>query len=346
VGSVCQLTPTFDSNSASLSFTTSPFPVQVSAFSPLGFLVDFHLNTVIQSDLSVNLAAANGVTIAQLPSVPTPSQYGFVVGTVLGTTPSLNQFMLQTPWGQPFIIDTTSSTTFNNFSASACTTPGFACLAQGQILKVEISGVAAGGNLTASEVDYVQAAAAQTVEGTVIKILPLPVPAGELIVQMILHNNPSSASGVPLGGVATVTLASSAAYSIDSNGFTMPSGLNFTSEEDVTVGQNLRLVVAPGTLSATGSGPVSSLWGPPPSISFTASAVELEPSQLTGPITATDSGTATFTLSVAPRFFAPWPTPSAVSSFNVVTTSQTSYTGFTPDNFTGLATNDFVSVNG
>ena len=59
VGSVCQLTPAFDNSTDSLSFTTAPFPVTVSATSPLGFLVDFHLNTVIQSDLSVNLAAAN-----------------------------------------------------------------------------------------------------------------------------------------------------------------------------------------------------------------------------------------------------------------------------------------------
>jgi hypothetical protein len=346
VGSVCQLTPTFDSNSASLSFSTSPFPVQVSAFQPLGFLVDFHLNTVIQSDLSVNLAASNGVTIAQLPALPTPPQFGFVTGTVLGTTPSLNQFTLQTPWGQSFVIDTTASTTFNNFPASACTTTGFACLTQGQILKVEVSSVASTGNLTASEVDYVQAASTQTVEGTVIRILPLPVPAGELIVEVILHNNPSSASGVPLGGVATVTLASSAAYSIGNKGFTIPSGLSFTRVEDVTVGQNLQLVVEPGTLSTTSSGPAPNAWGPPSSISFTASAVELEPSQMTGSITAIDSGATSFTLGVAAPFFAPWPLPSAVSSFNVVTTSQTSYTGFNPDNFNGLATSDLVSVNG
>jgi hypothetical protein len=37
--------------------------------------------------------------------------------------------------------------------------------------------------------------------------------------------------------------------------------------------------------------------------------------------------------------------PNAVS-FNVMTTGQTSYTGFNPNSFSGLATNDFVSVNG
>jgi hypothetical protein len=346
VGSVCQLTPAFDNNTSSLSFTSSPFPVTVSAGSPLGFLIDFHLNTVIQSDLSVNLAATNGVTIAELPPAPTPPHFGFLAGTVTGTTPSSNQFTLQTAWGRTFTIATTSSTTFNNFPSSACTTPGFSCLAQGQIVKVEISGFGSNGELTASEVDYVRMAATQTVEGTVIDIPPLPLPTGELIVQMILHNSPGSTSGVPLGGVATVTLHNSDTFTIDNNGFTIPSGLSFTGIADVTVGQDLQLVVEPGTWSTTGFGTGPGAWGFPGSIAFTASSVALEPSQMTGAITAIDSSTTSFTLGAAGPFFAPWPLPTAISSYDVLTTSQTAYTGFSPDNFSGLATNDFVSVNG
>lgn len=348
VGSVCQLTPTFDDNSASLSFTTSPFPVTVSAFQPLGFVIDFHLNSVIQSDLSVNLAATNGVTLSQLPATATPPQFGFTVGTVLGTTPSLSQFSLQTPWGQSFIVDTTSSTTFNNFPASACTTAGFGCLAQGQIVKVEISSIATNSSLTASEVDYVQAANTQTVQGTIIQVIPSTTDiagAPPMGFTMILHSNPTAASGFPLGGTAEVSLGVGATYSIDAGSFIMPSGLSFTSGSNLMVGQNVTVTVEPGSLNNQGTnGPW--IWGPAGSISFIATAVELEPSQLTGSITATDSGASSFTVGVASPFFAPWPIPSAVSSFDVVTTSQTNFTGFTPDNFNGLATNDLVSVNG
>ena len=114
------------------------------------------------------------------------------------------------------------------------------------------------------------------------------------------------------------------------------------------VGQTVRVTVTPGTLTSTGAGPASGVWGPPASVSFTASAIELEPSQVTGTITAIDSGTTSFTLGAAGApFFAPWPLPNATGfSFNVLTTGQTSYTGFNPDSFNGLATNDFVSVNG
>ena len=343
VGSVCQLTPAID-NSATVAFSSSPFPVTVAPGSPLGFLIDFHLNTVIQSDLSVNLGVANGITVAQLPPAPTPPQFGSVTGEVESVSASNNQFTMLTAWGRTFTVDTTSSTTFSDFPASACTTAGIGCVASGQVVKVQVASFAKGGVLTASQVAYVQAAGTQTVEGTVIDILPLPVPSGELIVQMILHNNPASTSGVPLGGLATVTLASSATYSIDNNGFTIPSGLSFTGPEGVTVGQNLQVVVEPGTLSSSGSG--WTIFGPPQTVTFTTTSVELEPSQMTGTISATDSSTTSFALGAGGPFFAPWPMPNAVSSYDVATTSQTTFTGFSPDNFGGLADVQFVSVSG
>jgi len=354
VGAICTLTPSFDNSSSSLTFSSSPFPVTASTSSPLSFLIDFHLNTVIQPDLSVNLGATNGVSVSELP--PATPRFGFLVGTVANVSPTTDQFTMQFPWGQSPILAVNSSTTYNNFPASACATPSIACVAQGQIVKVEISGV--GGNylpLTVSQVTYVQQASAQTVEGTIVAIPPLPLPAGETLLKVILHQNPTASTSVPLGGIASIVVwgpgsgsNTPTTFSIDNNGFTIPSGYTFTTSNDLTVGQTIQVTVTPGTLTSTGAGPASGVWGPPASISFTASAIELEPSQVTGTITAIDSGTTSFTLGAAGApFFAPWPLPNATGfSFNVLTTSQTSYTGFNPDSFGGLATNDFVSVNG
>lgn len=350
VGSICQLTPTID-NSATLSFTTSPFPVTVSSGSPLGLLVDFHLNTVIQSDLSVNLSATNGVSVSTLPPAAVAPHFGFLTGTVGTVSASANQFTLQTQWGRTFTIDTSSTTAFNNFPSSACTTASISCLAQGQIVQVQISGVDSNGQLNASQVTYVQQASAITVQGNIIQVNAVTSnttgasPSYSIV--MILHWNPTSASGFPLGGMAVVSLPSSVTYSIDANGFTMPTGLTFTGASNLAVGQNVTVTVVPGTVNNKGgSGPWS--WGPPPSTSFTASAVELEPSQVTGMITGTDSTTTSFTLGVGGGpWFAPWPiAPTATFAFNVMTTSQTSFTGFNPDSFNGLASGDFVSVNG
>lgn len=355
VGSVCLLTPAFENSTDSLSFTTTPFPVTVSATSPLGFLVDFHLNTVIQSDLSVNLAAANGVTIASLPSAPTPPQFGSVTGTVGTVDASNNSFSLQTEWGRSFTVDTTNTTTFSSFPASACSTAGFGCVAQGQVVKVQVSSVAGGGVLTASQVTYVQEASAQTVEGTIIRIPPLPLPAGETVIQLILHRNPNGDTSLPLGGMATVAVWAPASgsnpattFSIDNSGFTIPSGLTFASANDLTVGQTVQVTVTPGSLTSNGGGPGNNGWGRPHSVSFTASSVELEPSQITGWVTGVDSGTSSFTLGVGlGPIFGAWPMGGKNAlSFNVVTASGTTYTGLNPDSFSGLADNEFVSVNG
>jgi hypothetical protein len=345
VGSVCQLTPTID-NSATVNFTSSPFPLTVSANNPIGLLVDFHLNTVIQSDLSVNLGVANGISVAELPSTPTHPQFGSVTGEVESVNASNNQFTMLTAWGRTFTVDTTSSTTFDDFPSSACATAGIGCVADGQVVQVQVASVAAKGVLTASQVTYVQAAGTQTVEGTVIRIVPAPTPAGEEIVDMLLHQNPAATSGVPLGGVATVTLASGAMYSIDNNGFTIPSGLSFTGTADVIVGQNLQVVVEPGTLSSKG-GPGWGGWGPPQTVSFTTETVALEPSQVTGMISALDSADQSFTLGLnLGPWFAAWPMAANAVSFDVMTTSQTTYQGFSTESYDGLATQDFVSVDG
>jgi hypothetical protein len=348
VGSICKLTPSFTNNSASISFTSAPFPVTVTAGTPLSLLIDFHLNTVIQPDLSVNLSAANGITIAKLPPATAAPHFGSFVGEVISVSPATGQFTVQTPWGPSVIVGVSSSTAFNNFPSSACTAPGIACVATGQIVRVHVASLVSPGSflVTASEVDYVQPAATQTVEGTIIRILPLPTPAGVIVVQVLLHNIPAPTSSVPLGGLATVTFQSRAAYSIDNNGFTIPSGLTFAGTADVWVGQNVQLTVVPGSLSNTGSGPSSGMWGPPPSLTFTASAIELEPSQLTGSITATDSSNTSFTLGAIGPFFAPWPTAAAVTSYNVLTTGQTGFTGFNPNSYAGIAKGEFVSVNG
>ncbi len=353
IGSICQLTPAFDDDSATQTFSTAPFPLTLSSGSPLGLVIDFHLDTVIQSDLSVNLSATNGVTVSELPPPPAPRQFGSLTGTVGTVTAASDQFTVQTQWGRTFTIDTTTSTTFNDFPSSACTTAGIACLAQGQVVQVQVSGFSSGA-LTASQVTYVQQAAAQTVEGTIVSIPPLPLPVGETLLKVILHQSPTANSALPLGGVASVAVwgpgsgsNTPTTFSIDSNGFTIPSGYIFTAASGLTVGQNVQITITPGSITTTGSGPSPDVWGPPPSLNFTASAIALEPSQLTGSITAIDSATTSFTLGFGGPFFAPWPmaSPNAVS-FDVVTTGQTTYTGFSTDTFDGLATGDFASVNG
>jgi len=146
--------------------------------------------------------------------------------------------------------------------------------------------------------------------------------------------------------MASVTVPSTATFSINSGDFTLPSGLSFASASDLLVGQQVQVEVEPGTLGNSGGG------GPwsPPAVSFTTNSVELEPSQITGTISAISSNGTSFTLTTFPNFFAPWSnwnnpnwTPTQVT---IDTTSQTAYQGLTPDSFSGLTTNSVVSVQG
>lgn len=351
VGSVCQLTPAFD-NSATITLSSAPFPVTVQAGSPLGFLVDFHLNTIIQSDLSVNLAAANAVSVNQLPPAgPSgPPQFGAVMGAVTAVDAAQSQFTLQTPDGRSFTVATSAATAYSDFPGSACSSPGFDCVAQGQMVNVQVTGVEPAHVLEAGQVTYMQAQGQQTVVGTIVEILPLPTPAGETIVNVLLHASPTAATGLPVGGLATVALwdASSGhtpatTFSIDSNGFTIPSGYTFASTNDLALGQTLLLTVAPGTLvppTATGA---QNPWSPPVTLSFAASGAALEPSQITG--TVSDISSPNFVLSY---LFEPVPVLplGQLLQFNVETTAQTAYQGFAPDSFSGIQNNDAVSVSG
>ncbi len=354
VGSMCQLSPGMD-GSATVNLTSAPFPVTLSAGSPLGFLIDFHLNRVIQSDLSVDLGVSDGVTISELPpATAVPPRFGLLTGTVESVDGASKSFTLHTAWGWTFTIDTTSSTTYNNFPCTSQTVPNMACLAPGEIVQVQIVGVASGGALTASQVRYVQAQGAQTVEGTVLEIFPSPatlVPAPVTLV-MMAHQNPAASTTFPIGGLVEVIVPPAATLSIDANGFTMPSGVEFANNSQngawaaFTVGQNLTVAVKSGSVSM--NPPITPPSGIGPKVVFTASSVELEPSQMTGAATAVDDSTQSFTFgaNTGPVFF-PWPwRPNAVNSFNVLTTGQTGYIGFTPNSFDGLATGQVVSVNG
>ncbi len=348
LGTVCQFTPTID-NTATVTLSGAPFPVTVAANSPLGFLVDFHLNAIIQQDLSVNLGAANGVTVTQFRAMTQsgPPQFGSVMGTVQSIAASANQFTLTTAWGRTFTFTTSTSTAFNGFPASACATGSIACLAAGQSVQVQIGSLETTGTLLATQVSYLQAAGEQTVEGTIMGIEPQSLPTGETVVQVILHRNPTDNTSLPLGGMASVTIANGATFSVDTNGFTLPTG-EFTGVSDLTRGQSVRLNVVSGTLTGPSNGNgAHGGWGPATRLTFTADKVQLVPSQFSG--TITEIGTTSFTVTCACVPDCGTGTCSLTLPLNprtVETTAQTVYRNFTPNDFSGLAVDDVVSVNG
>jgi hypothetical protein len=95
--------------------------------------------------------------------------------------------------------------------------------------------------------------------------------------------------GVPV----TINLATGTTCSIDTAGFMLPSGLNFTSATDLMVGQKVRLH------------PTAAPTGTPPNLTITVDQVQVEPSDVTTTVTAINTGgnPQTFTLGTLPSFF-------------------------------------------
>jgi hypothetical protein len=355
---VCQLTPT--PTGLSLLFNTTPFPIDLAANSPLAFKLDVHLDTVIQSNLTVNLGATNGVTISQLPPPPsgtTVTALGNLTGAIqsVNSTASPNDFTLQTGDGRTFTIDVNSSTTYS-YPSTVCSTSNFACLATGQIVKVEVS-LQAGGTLLASAVNYVQPASQMVVEGNIIR---LSSSGGNTLMDLILQKGPppppTAAALPPFGQRVTVTVPTTGVtYAVDSDSFTLPNGLSFTSAANLMVGQQVSVVVVPGSLTtASGSSSPSPITSTAPT-TLTTNSITLEPSQITGVVSAwapVNTSALTFTLSTYPNYFVPPaatagapPIPSPIN-IDVQATSATTFTNLTPDNISGLAVGDVVSVKG
>ncbi len=349
----CTLSPSL--SPLTLSFTTAPFPIDLSASSPLAFMLDINLNTVIQPDLTMNLAASGGVTLSQLPIPPTGPVpgLGHVTGTIQSVvapsgTPATGSFVIQIPDGRTFTIDDNSSTTFN-YPSAVCSTANAACLAAQQVVKVGVS-MQTGGTLLASEVDYLAAAGQTVVEGDIIR---LSTSGGNTVMDLILQG-PYDSSQLPMGHRATVTIPTTGVtYAIDSDeGFTIPSGLSFASTTDLTVGQEVAVAVVAGSLQNTVSGTEDwDPWGGRAKVTFTTDSITLEPSQISGQVNVVTASNLSFTLNTNPNYFV---TPSKSSAtwswapltITVQTTSATTFDNFTTDTIMGVAANDKVSVKG
>ncbi len=352
-GKVCNITPTTP-GPLTMTFSSSPFPVTLSANSPLAFKLDIHLDTVIQSDLSLNLGATNGVTVEEVkppqPGGPIPS-VGKFNGTVQGT--GTNQFTLQTLEGRTFTIDVNSSTTYSGFPSSACTAEGFSCLAQGQAVQVTVT-LQSDGTLLATAVNFIQLPTQQTVMGN---IIGLSTSGGNTIMDLIIQQQPMTAAAavLPVGRHASVTVPSAGVtFAINSGGFALPSGLTFASASDLQVGQQVLAVVLGTVPPMSGSGNnTTTTPGPvgPPDVLFTASSITLEPSQITGTVAGTNASALSFTLATLPICFVP-PAATAAGAPNygvpliltIQTTAATTFTNVT--GISGLSINDYVSVGG
>ena len=327
VGQVCQFSPKLNQSMVTVQAPTAPFPLNLTASSPVVLDLDFNVDASIQSsDLSITPT----VSVKQL-SVPDDDEGLEFVGriTALGQN---STFTLQLGFGGQSVTIATDSNTQFNFGSS-CAANNFSCLMVGEIIKVEAQPPSSGSTPLATKVELFAAPNELALVGLVSK-----VNAAQNQFQLVtrdIFDQGGQMQGILSGLQITVQIASQATFSIDSDGLTLPSGLSFASISDVMIGQAVEFhPVAPFTITGT-----------PPNLSITLNAdkVRLEPSPVTATISAINSSgnPPTFTLGTLPMFF----TTNGVNSIQVDVLSSTVFINDTTG-LAGLSTGNNVSVGG
>lgn len=232
-GQICQASPTVVSFSGSVNLPGSGVTLNASA--PAALLVDLNLSTLLSSSLQMNLSGAANVSApATLQGQPFGT-FEDVLGVVNAKSGTNNGFSLQTELGN-YGVTVNSSTLFQNFPGSACSSANFSCVADNQIVSVDMN-LETDGTLVASRVLFEDSDATEPeIEGLVTATTGQTPPA-EL--QMVVLQETPSVSGLGIGSVVTVT-GQSEAFDVDQLGWDT-SAYSFQGVQDLLAGQEVQV---------------------------------------------------------------------------------------------------------
>lgn len=313
-GQICELRPTLNASSVKLS--RAPFPITLNADAVVGLALDFDLNSLIQNNFSITptvkvaqaVQAANGELEEEQELVGQVTAVGSGLFTVRDNTS-----------GQSFTINVDSNTQFKDFNQVGCTTNDFSCVKTGQIVEVDLA-LMGTGVLHAKEVELEENVNEKELEGTVVSVNA----AGNQF-QMVVVDEEPLINNAPVGSVVTVNIQPGAAFQIDNDGLSIPSGLSFGSVNDLLVGQDIEVRV----LSvASGVGGASA----------NTDLVRLRDGQISGTVAAVSA--PNFTVTNLGSLF----TSAGVNQIQVQTSSKTGFEGVT--GVSALNVNDAVSIRG
>jgi hypothetical protein len=330
---VCEFNPKLDQSSVTVEAPTQPFPITLSANSPVVLKMDFNIDSSIQqSDLSI----APTIGVMELPLSGSGGGEGDEDMEIFGTITSIDQsghtFKIQTAMNGPsYTLSTDSNTQFD--FGSSCSAENFSCLQTGQTVKVDAK-MQSDGSLLAFEVKFFQPPNQMSFSGTITSVA-----SGGSSFQIVLFDEEwfgsDEMASFSTGSPITVNLATQTTFSVDTAGFMLPSGLNFASAADLMVGQKVRLH------------PTGAPTGMPPNLAITVDQVQLEPSYVTATITAinTAGNPQTFTLGMLPSLL----TNAGITAIQVDVLSNTQFETEEDQMMSGLSsfkTGDTVSVRG
>ncbi|MCI0717658.1 MAG: DUF5666 domain-containing protein, partial [Acidobacteria bacterium] len=318
---ICELT---SSATSTLSFSSSPFPLTVAAGTPQALQVDINVSSIIQSDLSVNLSVAQGVTVAALPGGGALVELEDIVGAVTAVRTANSEFDLRpTPDGRILSFRADSATRFDGFDDPGginCPPNNFSCISTGQVLEVDAR-IMAGGSVVAKGIQGLDNDADEEVEGAVLSVAGAPSQ-----VELVLLQEASNAPGLEVGDRTAVRLLPTTRFRIDDDGFTL-SPADFDGASDLAIGQSVQVE----RRSAVST-------GPPPS--FDTDSVVLKDLRVTATVQTVTPANNEFVLTGLPAFL-------GVTTLQVrIEPGRTEFENVPGSVLTGLSAGNVVSVRG
>jgi hypothetical protein len=199
----------------------------------------------------------------------------------------------------------------------------FSCLQNNQVVEVDVA-MMAGGVFLARKIEFEDEVEDDELEGVVFKI------DDATHFEMVVLDELRSVNNVSVGNPVVVTL-SSPTFRVDTDGLTLPSGLQgafegATDTSQLLTGQSVEVRL---------TGPANA--GPP--ITVTANRVRLRMTQFTGNVSGAPAS-PNFNVGSLPALF----TSAGITSIQVQTSSNTNFQGVT--GVSGLADGNTVSLRG
>ncbi len=322
-GAVCEFKP----SGGNVTFSSAPFPVTLQAGSPTGFRLDVNLANLITNSLTLDFTAAGAINITQF-SLPNQmeeaaEELNDLRGVIQNLDAMHNKFDLVTSQGT-FTITTNSNTEFELEDMTCAAMPAnFSCLANGQVVEVDVA-MMAGSVFLAKKIEIEEQQEVDEVEGVVFKI------DSATQFELVVLDEEGNITNVSLGNPVVITLQSGATFQVDTDGLNVPSGLLSAFQGATDTSQ-----LMPGQVVQVRARSVMA--GPP--ITVATDRVRLRMSQFTAQVSGAPAS-PNFSLGNLPAIF----TNNGVTSVQVQTSSATEF-----ENVAGvssLADGNMVSVRG
>jgi hypothetical protein len=238
VGAICTIVPTATPMSTTVPLTA----FSIVSSSATGLLIDVNLDNLLTPSLGEDFSTGTTVTAftpAGLGAPPVGAED--VVGQVGNVNVSSNTFTL-TNATATYSLKVDSTSTFFQFPTSLCSTAGFACLQNSQILSVDI-GILSDGSILARNILFEDADSSDTeVEGMITS-----TNVGSQQFSIVIQTMSSPVSGLSIGQPITVQYAASPQTPFDvdlvhaDNLQISTAGFLFATPTDLAVGQQVSI---------------------------------------------------------------------------------------------------------